>query len=259
MSVLLAIQLALLNSSYAGDGVLKVPVEARFLDVVPGTLKGPFRINDGIFEQKINGEWSRSAATADKFTPSLKSEGTYLLGAPAVVLKTVSVDIATISKGHLPVEAAILGEHVWAIVETREMQGKKVQTNFEVLNKNKNESNFISASKFSLKENIYNVYLSQIYPVGDNLLGIVLSSSRNEYVSNLLLYDIASKHVVGFYGFSLFQYLPKKQSFWLVDSVPNCDNMAEALDAFRKKASIIPVMIGGKVNPNFSYLDDIIQ
>jgi hypothetical protein len=59
--------------------------------------------------------------------------------------------------------------------------------------------------------------------------------------------------------FSKFQYLPTTKSFWIAQSVANCDNLNEMLDAAKHSAVTVPIYVNGVISQAFKPVAGIVQ
>jgi len=216
------------------SGTVVDPLEVHFLNLRPGVIDRPFRVADNHIQIKSGEGWQTVEGKLPQNVPD--GEGSFILGAPVIISNFVQQDFSPISEGFLPVFGALSNGVLWAVVEKRHLDGGTVVTSFTVLCRDSATMPFKQRGMFSLRNNPYNLCLSEVYFVNTNVLAIALRSSRNSYENQIVLYQTETNKVVGSRECSLFEFLPNESSLWLVDPVPNSINMNEALKDFTSRA-----------------------
>lgn len=268
-NIAIRVSIAALTFACSGLGhgapvALELPANVIFLDVPPNAIEGRFVLNAG----KVNLESvanKRVEANLPVITKeplaSYRGEGRYILGAPAVVLGERTIEIPeSLADPGATIRGSLVGDAAVLVKEKRETdpsEAGRVITSFSVYLAKNGKAEPLQT--FSFDDNIYNQYLDQVWPVDRRTLAIVTKSSRHAAISTLFLFDRERKAVVGMREFSKFQYLPERQSFWMMQSVANCDNLNEVLDAAKKNAAVFPIYTGGAISEAFKDITGIKQ
>jgi hypothetical protein len=234
---------------------VKVPKTVTFLPMPVGSR---VRVVTGVLEELGAGGYAASNLPVSiQMLLNTGKPVEMILGTPALVNDYTEIDARRINNNNrVPTAAAVINDGIVAVLENRVRGGTGVETHFSVFAR---DGDFHKVSEFRLRDNLYNLYLSQAYAVSPTLLAIVLTASRNPYVKALLFFDVRLGKPVGYSEFSRMQYLPDRQSIWMAEEVPNCDNLAEALQDAEKRASVIPILKNGKLNSAFSETEELVE
>jgi len=220
---------------------VKLPKRIEFLNVLPEQIPGRFEIRSGeVYMESSDGVLVPAKLDGVK-VPNVDGYGRRILGAPAVVLSEKEVVLPKASSR----QAALLGDGVVFVEEKRlpsTTDVSNILTSFSVNFKRGEHAEHLAT--FTFEDNIFNQYLTEIFPIDERTLAIVTASSRHPYIHTLFLFDMKTRKMAGMTEFSKFQYLPASKSFWLMSSVVNCDNMDEALNAAAQQAVIVPLYTG---------------
>jgi hypothetical protein len=230
------------------ESTVKYPTDVVFLSVPTGAK---VKLADGGFQISQGGQFIPLNLSEAQKETSAQSEARFILGSPALITKVGSIDVSSINENNKrATEAALVDGKVIAVVEKRVQlfPSRSVETHFMVF---RHDGGFEKLSEFKLVENPYNLYLDQAYALGKDLVAIILRSSRHPYVNAIVMFDTSKSQAIGYREFSDMQYLPRTNSIWIAQSVPNCDNLAEAVADAHQQASVFPIFKGGKLNSAF--------
>lgn len=203
------------------------------------------------------GEWK---LTPDFIVPpsarDADNPGTFILGAPAVVLRSVQIDVSAIAADRRPIRGCFNGGALIFVHENRVPLHDEIITEFEIF---AYKDKFDRLASFKLKENLYNMSLMEAWCLGGRYLFLSLSSSRHPYENALAIFDLTERIPAGYREYSKIQYLPNDDALWVVDPVPNSDNIAEALAALEQRAKAIPIFTNSHLNPLFGDPTELIK
>ena len=242
-------------------GTVEYPTSVVFLDAPPNRVEGRFELKQGRLYRESNETFV--AMDASISTPASLSQsdgvGTYILGAPAIVSATKQIDVPTsLEASGGTIAAAGTKDWVTLVHETRTPKPAEPQTIVTTLTVFKVIGDQTEKlSSFSFKDNLYNQYLSEVWPIDDSTLGIVTRSSRHSGIKTLFLFDIRAHKLEGMLEFSRLQFIPGSKSLWFASSVPNCDNLDEMLSAAKRGGRIIPVFENGAINNALRPMNDM--
>jgi hypothetical protein len=252
------------SAFHAHSASLEMPAKVSFLDVPPNSIEGRFVLQAG--KVYLNGaggkmvEAKLPVITAESLA-SYQGEGVYILGAPAVVAGTRTIEVPELLAGKgATVRGSITDDGILFVNEKRAPDPSdlgRVVTSFSVYRAKGTDMQTLGT--FSFADNVYNQYLEEIWPIDGRTLAIVSHSSRHRAIRTLFLFDLKQKRVVGMREFSKFQYLPHRESFWMMQSIANCENMSEMLEAAKKDAVVLPIYAKGVISDAFKNLEGIMQ
>jgi len=260
IAVLLCVGLPLCGEAAS----LELPAQVTFLDVAPNAVEGRFVLKGGrVYVEGADGKTVEGKVTPITEGPlaTYQGQGVYVLGAPAVVFGTRTVDVPdSVADERATVRGSLLEDGVVFVREKRvadSSNGAQVVTSFSVYRAKGSEVQPLQT--FSFRDNVYNQYLDQVWPLDRRLLAIVTRSSRHQAISTLFLFDLERLAVVGMREFSRFQYLPERRSFWMMQSVANCENMDQMLDIAKERAVVVPIYTANAISEGFKDVAGITQ
>src|SRR2546421_1466021 len=243
---------------------LELPAKVTFLDVPPTAIEGRFILKGGrVYIESARNKMVEAKVPKMTTEPlaSYQGEGVYVLGAPAVVFGKRKVEVPeSLADRGVTVRGSLAEDGTVFVKEKRAIDPSnagRVVTSFSVYRAKGSEVQPLHM--FSFKDNAYNQYLDQVWPLDARTLAIVTHSSRHPAISTLFLFDLERKAVVGMREFSKFQYLPERGSFWMMQSVANCDNMNDVLNEAKKNAAVFPIYTDGAISDAFKDLAGIKQ
>lgn len=244
------------SALHAESASLEMPAKVTFLDVPANAIEGRFILKAGKVYLESAGskmvEAKIPVMTAEPLA-NYQGDGVYILGAPAVVSGTRTIEVPeSLADGGATVRGSLMEDGIVFVNEKRATDPSaagRVVTSFSVYRAKGTDIQPLGT--FSFADNVYNQYLDQVWPIDRRTLAIVTHSSRHPAISTLFLFDLERKSVVGMREFSKFQYLPRRGSFWMMQSVANCENINEVLDAAKKNAVVFPIYTDGVISDAF--------
>lgn len=254
------------HSLSAQTKLLSIPVEVQFLNRGDKPIEGQFTIRSGqVFVSDGAGNETPSAlgrldgSKGAAFTGPTET----ILGAPAVVFARQEIETPSdLSKEKHTIRAAAQSGATIFVRSTRTNSTepspsyeRQVITGFIV--SQQTSGSLAELGRFSFHENTFNQYLSEIWPISDEILAIVTRSSRHPKLNTLFMFDLKKHQLVGMREFSVLQYLPAVSSVWIAQSVVNCDNIDEVFAEAKRKAQVFPLFANGEISPDFQSLDGI--
>jgi hypothetical protein len=231
-------------------GTVLLPQEIYFINY---PVEGDIRKNEyNIFEVFSEKKWQALPMEGfheRKDLTSLRAE--FILGTPAVILKEIKIDASKVNEnGNYPTKGVANHNGLQAVVvNKRKSIDGEIVSFFSVYNA-KNKLDLIGT--FRLNENPYNLILGGTYFLNERYLVITLWSSRHCYINSLIFFDMITKKAIGYNEFSVMQYFPKKQVFWLAAPIPNSINIEEVFKFNRKHAKFIPIFENNILSREFS-------
>ncbi len=241
---------------------LNVPVEVQFLNRGNEPIEGPFTIRSGqILVSDGAGNETQSPLGRLDGSKGVMFTGTVdtILGAPAVVFARQEVALPPeFNNANSTLRAVVRPDATLFVQETRALSpviAKQVITEFIV--SQQTNGNIAELGRFSFHENIFNQYLSEVWPISDAVLAIITRSSKHSKLNTLFMFDVKARQLVGMREFSMLQYIPATSSVWIVQSVANCDNIDEVFAEAKRNAQVFQLFESGEVSRDFQTLDGI--
>ncbi len=242
-------------------GTVEYPTSVVFLNAPPNQLEGRFELRQGKLYRESDGAFIPMDASIS--VPASLSQtdgvGKYILGAPAIVRETKNVNVPTsLEASGGTFAASETKDGVTLVHETRTPKPGELQTTVTTLTVFKVAGQDAEKlSSFSFKDNLYNQYLSEVWPIDVATLGIVTRSSRHSGIKTLFLFDLRERRLEGMLEFSRLHFIPNSKSLWFASSVPNCKNLDEMLNEARQAGRIIPLFESGMINKALKPMDDM--
>jgi hypothetical protein len=248
---------------------LECPASVQFLNRTSEPVEGRYTVRSGeILLEDITGNQTPSplgsldGANSSTYTGDVET----ILGAPVFVISKQSILIPQSLRDVSGMIVAAAQEQYTYFVKSRRLPISSespaplskiatMESRFIVCRQQLGQLEEIGA--FSFQDNVYNQYLSEVWPVSSSVLAIVTRSNRHPKLNTLFLFDVTKRKVVGMREFSVFQYLPATASVWIAQSVANCDNIEEVFAEARSKAQVFQLFDDKGISRDFQALDGI--